>query len=75
MKKNSLSNLDFQTSEENVSQVKCDLELSADKNWLRLIVNEKLVATFHAAYVQKVLDGSNIQKNDTPEKRQPSATI
>ncbi len=38
----------------------CELNLSADRNWVRFIVDGKLIASFHVNYVNKVLA--------TPEK-------
>lgn len=44
----------------------CELSLSADKEWLRLVVAGKQVATFHVNYVRKVLgtvDSSKASKS------------
>jgi hypothetical protein len=43
----------------------CELTLSPDNQWLRLIVSGKQVAVFHVNYVNKVLDSG---KNKTKPK-------
>lgn len=35
----------------------CELTLSADGNWLRVIVLGKLTVTFNTKYVRKILEG------------------
>ena len=46
----------------------CSLSLSADRNWMRLVVNGKLVAGFHVNYVKKVL-GEGAKKTASTSKR------
>lgn len=41
----------------------CELTLSPDNQWLRLIVSGKQVAVFHVNYVNKVLDSGKIKLN------------
>ncbi len=36
----------------------CELNLSADRKWMRMVIDGKLVASFHVDYVAKVLAGS-----------------
>lgn len=33
----------------------CELALSADKKWMRLIIDNKQIATFHVDYVLKTI--------------------
>lgn len=47
----------------------CELSLSADGNWMRLVVEGKQVAAFHVEYVQKVL--SNAEKSTKSKKPAP----
>ncbi len=35
----------------------CELNLSADRKWMRMVIDGKLVASFHVDYVGKVLGG------------------
>jgi hypothetical protein len=55
----------------------CELNLSADGKWMRLVVDGKLVASFHVNYVSKVL-GSDSKKSisERSEKRpEPTANL
>lgn len=55
----------------------CVLNLSADGKWMRLVVDGKLVASFHVNYVSKVL-GSDSKKStsERSEKRpEPIANL
>ena len=56
------------TDERNITEPtgQCQLELSADGNWLRLVIDEKQIVSFHVNYVQKIL---NPTKDATPAKR------
>jgi hypothetical protein len=55
----------------------CELNLSADNQWLRLVVAGKQVASFHVDYVRKVLGTAEKTKPSTPtiSKSKISATI
>lgn len=53
-----------------------ELILSADKKWMRLHVDGKLVVSFHVNYVNKVLGNVADKANEVPQKRSaPSAMI
>lgn len=55
----------------------CELNLSADGKWMRLVVDGKLVASFHVNYVNKVL-GNDSKKSisERSEKRpEPTANL
>lgn len=43
----------------------CELNLSADRKWLRFVVEGKQIASFHINYVNKVLGNSD--KTATPK--------
>ena len=49
----------------------CELNLSADQKWLRLVVDGKQVASFHVNYVNKVLGSSKQTKTKKPSSRKP----
>lgn len=54
----------------------CELCLSADGNWMRLLVGGKQTATFHVSYVKKVLAaGSKTTKTEISKKPETSATV
>lgn len=46
----------------------CELSLSADQKWMRLMVDGKLVASFHVNYVKKVLSPSEQKMTKTGVK-------
>lgn len=50
----------------------CKLELSADGNWLRLVVSEKLVASFHVDYAKKILNSINNKNLNSKQNSKPS---
>ena len=54
----------------------CELNLSADKKWMRLVVDGKLTASFHVNYVNKVLGNEPKKSSERVEKRQePTANL
>ena len=53
-----------------------ELSLSADKKWMRLHVDGKLVVSFHVNYVNKVLGNIADKVIEKPQKRSaPPAMI
>lgn len=53
-----------------------ELSLSADKKWMRLHVDGKLVVSFHVNYVKKVLGNEISKASEKPQRRSaPSATL
>lgn len=54
----------------------CELSLSADGQWVRFVVDGKLVASFHVNYVGKVLGKGAAKTNEKPQRRPaPSASL
>lgn len=54
-----------------------ELSLSADKQWMRLHVDGKLVVSFHVNYVNKILSSEAAKTSEKPQRRSaaPSATL
>ena len=52
----------------------CRLELSHDSKWMRLIIDGKLVASFHVNYVSKVLEGKSEKTISEHSERKPEPT-
>lgn len=51
----------------------CELNLSSDGKWMRLVVEGKQVAAFHIEYVQKVL--SSAEKSTKSKKSAPHREV
>ena len=68
--KKALPNTDKNVTEAPVDS--CELNLSADKQWLRLIVSGKQVATFHVNYVNKVLGNTSASTSPKSKIRKTS---
>lgn len=52
----------------------CWLELSQDSKWMRLVVDGKLVASFHVNYVSKVLGGDSKKSISERSEKRPEPT-
>ena len=53
----------------------CELSLSADRKWMRLMVDGKLVASFHVNYVNKVLGNETKKSTSERSERKPSPSV
>ena len=51
----------------------CELNLSSDRKWMRLIVDGKLVASFHVNYVNKVLGAQGKSTVDSTDRKSEAA--
>lgn len=69
-------NTDSQFVNENSTEG-CELSLSADRQWLRLILSGKQVASFHVNYANKVLGNleKSIQSNVVLKDNESSTNI
>lgn len=49
----------------------CELNLSADGKWMRLVVDGALVASFHVNYVTKVIGGESKKSTSERSEQRP----